>query len=99
MSLILIVRHRVADYAAWRPLFDAGVGAQQAAGMTGAEVYRSADDGNLVLLRWRIADRTRAEAFLASPQLRERMEAASVLGAPEIFFQPAPTGRPGGCCP
>ena len=41
---MLIVRHKVKDYAKWRPLFDGHVAKQKAAGLSHPRVLRSADD-------------------------------------------------------
>lgn len=90
MKLILMIRHKVSDYRQWRPHFDAHVASQEAAGLTKPEVYRLADDGSVVLIKWNAADRTRAEAFLSSSDLQDRMKAAGVLGAPDVFFQESP---------
>jgi hypothetical protein len=40
---MMIVRHKVKDYGQWRPMFDAHVEAQRAAGLINPRVYHSAD--------------------------------------------------------
>lgn len=90
MKLVLMIRHKVSDYGQWHPHFDSHITSQEAAGLTNPEVYRSADDGSVVLIKWNATDRARAEAFLASPDLRDRMKAAGVLGTPDVFFQESP---------
>jgi quinol monooxygenase YgiN len=73
-----IALHRVADYDAWRPVYDGLDEARQAAGVTQHEVLRSQDDPNLVIVRHDFSDRTAAEAFFSSPQLKQGMAEAGV---------------------
>jgi len=40
---MMIVRHKVKDYGQWRPMFDAHIEAQRAAGLINPRVYHSAD--------------------------------------------------------
>jgi hypothetical protein len=42
----LYIRHRVADYDAWRKVYDDFAGQQQAAGVRAVAVYQSIDDPN-----------------------------------------------------
>ena len=43
---LVVVRHKVKDYATWKKAFEGHAGAQTAAGLTNPRVYRSADDHN-----------------------------------------------------
>lgn len=50
----LMVQHKVRDYAAWRPGYDAHEPSRVGAGITNGRVYRKAEDPNdLVLIRCR----------------------------------------------
>jgi hypothetical protein len=83
---VLIIRHPVRDYAAWRPVYDAHEAARTAAGLTNGRVFRSTEDPNDILLLFDIADRRRAEEFGRSGDLKEAMQRAGVVGQPEIRF-------------
>ena len=83
---VLIIRHSVRDYAAWRPVYDAHEAARTAAGLTNGRVFRSTDDPNDILILHNTADRRRAEEFGRSDDLREAMRHAGVVGQPEIRF-------------
>jgi quinol monooxygenase YgiN len=83
----LNVRHTVADYAKWREGFDAHESARRAAGATGVQsVYRDHENPNTVtvILQWDNADKARR--FAEDPRLKEIMEKARVISAPEIRF-------------
>jgi heme-degrading monooxygenase HmoA len=82
----LFIRHRVADYTAWKPIFDAHGMTRRANGSQGGRILRSADDPHevLVLLEW--DDLRRARLFVDSDDLREAMHRAGVTDQPDIWF-------------
>lgn len=86
--MFVMVHHKVRDYDTWRPFFDQHEATRQAAGSKGAHLFRSADDPNeiVITLTWDDARVDDAKAFVASPDLREIMEKAGVVGQPEIYF-------------
>ena len=79
------IRHTVADYEKWRPLFDQDEVRRQAGGATGvSQVYRDLDDPNTVTLvmEWDTAENARK--FMENPALREVMQKAGVVGMPAV---------------
>lgn len=73
-----LVRHRVADYDAWRAVYDGAGEMQRNAGVTDEAVYRDIDDPNVVLIMHRFESRDQAEAFMGHPDARAAMESAGV---------------------
>ena len=82
----LFIHHKVADYAAWKPHFDAHALTRRANGCEGGRVFRRANDPNdvVVLLEW--DDLERARLFADSDDLREAMTRAGVIDLPEIWL-------------
>ena len=82
----ILVRHKVQDYATWKPAFDAHATARRAAGSGGGRLFRSATDPNelLILLAW--DSLAHAQAFTESQELREAMQGAGVCDKPDIYF-------------
>ena len=78
------MQHPVADYDAWRPVFDGDAARREAAGLSGVRVLRDADDPHSV---WLVADGDPAslEAMPQDPELGKAMQEAGVTGPPEIF--------------
>ena len=75
---IMFVRHRVADYDAWRRVYD-GVGEmQREGGVTEEAVYRAEDDPNEVLAMHRFGSSDAARSFMENPALRQAMTDAGV---------------------
>ena len=82
----MFARHKVADYAAWRKAYEGFAPLQKKGGVAAEAVYRSVDDPNEVTVTHEFSDANRARAFVDSPELREVMQKAGVIGKPTIWF-------------
>lgn len=82
----LFVRHTVADYAAWRRIFDGFAPTQRAHGVTDKAVYQAADDENDITVTHDFATLEAARAFATSPELKAAMSDAGVTSAPTVWF-------------
>ena len=82
----ILVRHKVQDYAKWKPVFDEHGATRRAGGSRGGYLFRNADDPNEVvaLIEW--DDLAKARNFVNSADLREAMERAGVSDQPDIYF-------------
>lgn len=85
VSGMMMVHHRVADYAKWRPVFDGHKSMQQAAGLTNPHVWCGKND-NDVYITFDMADEAKAQEFANSKDLRETMKKAGVEGRPTITY-------------
>lgn len=84
MSATLIVRHPVADYTTWRPVYDEVGALRDQHGCTYERVLRLPTDGNDVVAIHDFPTVEQAEAFAADPALKAAMERSGVSGAPRI---------------
>ena len=82
----MLVRHKVSDFAKWKPIYDAHLSARQKAGLKEEHLFRNADDRNEVLLLFLVEDVDKAKAFTASDDLRQAMENAGVSDKPDVYF-------------
>lgn len=82
----MFVRHEVADYGAWRKVFDAFAPIQKKAGVIYKAVYQSTDDPNDVTVIHEFRSLEQAKAFAALPELKTAMEKGGVKGAPQIWY-------------
>ena len=82
----LFVRHPVADYVAWRKVYDEFDAQRRPMGVVGQAVYQSLDDPNDVTVWHDFATREQAEAFKASADLRSAMQKAGVQGTPTVWI-------------
>jgi heme-degrading monooxygenase HmoA len=85
MALILFL-HRVADYEAWRQVYDSVSEMQESGGVTSESVHRLVDDPNNVLVLHYFDSVEKARAFTALPELKDAMQRAGVQGEPRIEF-------------
>jgi len=81
---ILVIQHKVRDYSAWRPAYDAHESSRTGAGITNGRVYRKAEDPNDLVLLFEAADVAKARTWAAGTDLKTVMEKAGVLGPPTI---------------
>jgi len=82
----VVVRSRVADFDTWLTAFDSHEDVRRGAGILGHHINRAKDDPNDISLYMALSDLDKAKAFAASDDLRQRMQAAGVISAPEITF-------------
>ena len=83
---VVIIRHKVKDFATWKSAYDAHKPARDAAGLSKAQVLRSAGDPNEVVLLFDAADINKAKGFVASADLQSAMRGAGVVDKPDIYF-------------
>ena len=82
----VMIRHKVTDFAKWKTAFQGHRPAREAAGLTDLHVWRNADDPNEVISVFAVSDADKAKEFAGSSDLREKMQSAGVMGAPEVLF-------------
>ena len=82
----ITIRHKVKDYDAWKPLFDAHGATRAAAGCKGGHLLRSVDDPNEVVIFFEWDTMENARRFASSPDLKEAMEQAGVVDQPDVYF-------------
>ncbi len=87
---LMVIRHKVRNFATWKPAFDAQASAHESAGLTNGRVYRSCDDPKEVIVLLDMADVETARAFTESADLHAAMEQAGVVGMPALHFLDGP---------
>jgi quinol monooxygenase YgiN len=80
----LVITHAVADYDAWKKIFDEHASNRQEHGCLSEELFRSPDAAGLIMNVMRYPSRKAAEEFLGDPSLRAAMSRAGVTGDPRI---------------
>jgi hypothetical protein len=82
----IIVRHRVADFDAWKTAFDEHGTVRREYGLADNGVLRDEEDANMVTILLGTDDTARAREFLASDSLRETMSGAGVVSQPDVYI-------------
>ena len=83
---VMLVKHKVANYAKWKPGYDAHDSARLAHGLHSYIIARGSDDSNMVLVAMIIDDVEKAKAMGADPSMKDVMKKAGVVGPPEIDY-------------
>ncbi len=83
---VALVTHKVKDYAAWKPVFDADSANRIEGGMETLVVARGVDDTSNIMMAFKVADIQKAKDFVANPKLKEVMKKAGVISKPDFEF-------------
>jgi hypothetical protein len=84
MSATLVCRHTVADYAAWRAVYDEVDPIRTQHGCTDQRVLRLPTDANDVFITHEFPSVAQAAAFADDPNFGAAMKRAGVTSAPRI---------------
>jgi hypothetical protein len=82
----LFVRHDVADFQAWKKVYDEFDSERSGMGVTGHAVFQSESDPNNVTVVHDFESMETARSFLESARLKEIMGQAGVTGEPNAWF-------------
>jgi hypothetical protein len=82
----VLVRHKVQDFARWKPFFDADAQVREQVGLHDRLVLRNADDPQEIVILFETDNLSGAREFAAAPQLKEIMEKAGVIDRPDMYF-------------
>jgi antibiotic biosynthesis monooxygenase (ABM) superfamily enzyme len=82
----MFVRHKVKDFKAWKKTYDEFDTTRRGLGVTGDGVYQAEGNPNDVTVYHEFATLDAAKAFASSSELKNTMEKAGVVGAPDIWF-------------
>ena len=82
----ILVRHKVSDYNRWKEVFDSHLAVRKRAGETGFRLFHNVEDPHdiVLLLDWQSTEEARK--FMTSNELRDAMQKAGVVGAPDVQF-------------
>jgi hypothetical protein len=81
---MLVVTHKVANYAKWKASYDAHDSVRLAYGMHSYVIGRGLKDSNMVLVAVKVDDTAKAKAFAKDPGLKKAMQKGGVTGTPTM---------------
>lgn len=85
-DLRMFVIHKVADYDAWKKVFDEHESGRIAEGISTIVVARNLDDPSEVAVSFSAADLEILKQHLEKPEIKEAMQQAGVVGEPNVMF-------------
>lgn len=87
--VLAVVSHPVADFAAWRFVYDEAQPVRDAAGVTGAEIFVDAANPSMLVVIHRFLSMEAAQGFLNNPNLAAAMQHGGVTAPPTIMLASA----------
>jgi hypothetical protein len=81
---MLVVTHKVANFAKWMAAYDAHDSARLASGIHSYVIGRGFKDSNMVMIALKVDDTAKAKAFGKDPGLKKAMQKCGVIGMPTI---------------
>jgi hypothetical protein len=81
---MMLVTHKVKDFAKWKMAYDGDDSNRLAAGVHSYVIGRGVPDSNMVVVAMKIDDQQKAKAFGSSPKLKKAMQQGGVVGAPTV---------------
>jgi quinol monooxygenase YgiN len=86
-STVAVVRHRVADFDAWKKMYDDFAPIQAEHGVRGHQVLRSIENPNDIIVTHTFDSPEAARAFFAMPELKDAMRKGGIdADAVEISY-------------
>ena len=82
----VLIHHEVADYTAWKAVFDSAFDWRHKNGECSCRIFRGAGSVNELTLFFEWESLEKARAFIASDELKAKMASAGVKGAPRVDF-------------
>ena len=82
----MYVRQTVADFAKWKAVYDEHDATRKKFGAKKSEAFTNSQNPKEVLVVIEMDNKEQAKNFLEKSDIKEAMERAGVIGAPEISF-------------
>jgi quinol monooxygenase YgiN len=83
---VMLAQHTVKDFEAWKKVYDSVADSRASNGELSDQIFRDASDPNKLTLIFKWDTLENARKYSQSPELRQAMEKAGVLGPPTISF-------------
>ncbi|OUV11964.1 MAG: hypothetical protein CBC46_09345 [Verrucomicrobiaceae bacterium TMED86] len=81
----ILIQHEVEDFATWKEAYDSRTDVHDAAGFKELQILQGLDNPNNIVILFFNPNIERARGYLNSDDLKQAMEGAGVIGAPQII--------------
>jgi hypothetical protein len=85
-QFMLVVTHKVANYAKWKASYDEHDSARLASGLHNYVIGRGVKDSNMIMVALKVDDSAKAKAFAKDPGLKKAMQKGGVTGMPTVVL-------------
>jgi hypothetical protein len=84
--IYLLIHHEVADYPAWKAVFDSSLDWRTKHGERNCRIFRSVQNPNELTLLFEWESFEKAHAFITADELKARMAKAGVKSTPRVEY-------------
>jgi hypothetical protein len=84
---VLIIKHKVANFAKWKPQYEAHDSIRRSYGLTNYVLGRGLNDSNMVVVILKMDDVNKAKELTGSQGMKDRMKKAGVIGQPSFTYE------------
>lgn len=82
----VLVRHKVADYAKWKSIYDSVDSFHKKNGVKSSQILKSADNPNELIILTEFETMEEARKFAQQEELKEIMQRGGVSDEPDVYF-------------
>jgi hypothetical protein len=82
----MYVRHTVADFAKWKPLYEGNEATRKKFGAKKTDAFANINNPNEIIVVSEWDKKEQATKFAESSDLKERLKQAGIKGAPNITY-------------
>ena len=86
LSNLLIIQHKVANFAKWKPAYESHDSVRRSYGLTNYALGRGLNDSNMVIVLLKMDDVNKAKELTGSQGMKDRMKKAGVIGKPTFSY-------------
>lgn len=85
-SHVLVIQHKVANFAIWKILYDANDSIRQLYGLHNYVIGRGINDSNIIVVVLKMDDLLKAKSLMNSTEIKTQMQQSGVLSTPTFFY-------------
>jgi hypothetical protein len=85
-SNVLVIQHKVANFAKWKTEYESHDSVRRSYGLTNYVLGRGLNDTNMVMVALKMADVNKAKELTGSQGMKDRMKKAGVIGKPAFYY-------------
>lgn len=84
--LHVLVRHKVADFAKWKPVYDAHLPARKTAGLKELHLWHNLENASEVVMLFEAGDIKKVREFFNDADVARTIKKSGVIDTPDIYL-------------
>lgn len=84
--LHVLVRHKVADFTKWKPVYDAHLPARKTAGLKELHLWHNLENASEIIMLFEAGDIKKVREFFTDPDVAKTIKKSGVVDKPDIYL-------------